>query len=104
MKLDHAAVVLRLGLRVAKERHADLQAYVTEAFPIFEAPGGTRGMLYQDAADPERFDEVFYYETEAAYQEGERGIREDPVQLALLARWRALLAEPPTVSVWRRLT
>ncbi|MFN3430262.1 MAG: putative quinol monooxygenase [Candidatus Sericytochromatia bacterium] len=103
MTIDEAAVVLHLHIRVRDDHRQALMAYVREAFPVFEAQGGCKGVLYQDAGDPERYDEVFYYASEESYQAGERAIQEDPEQVRLLERWRALLAEPPVVKVFRRL-
>lgn len=104
MHIDDAAVILHLLIRVKPENLDAFRAYIRDAFPVFERGGDCRGAVYQDARDPERFDEVFYYRTEAAYQEGERGIREEPEQIALLARWRTLLEGPPEVVVQRRFS
>ncbi len=103
MHIDEAAVVLHLHIRVQAEHRQAFFAYVQDAFPVFEAQGDCRGVVYAVAGDPEAYDEVFYYRTEEAYQAGERAIREDPVQVALLQRWRALIAGPPTVVVHRRV-
>jgi hypothetical protein len=103
MRIEDAAVVLHLRITVREPNRAAFLAYVREAFPVFEATGGCKGAVYLDARDPERYDEVFYYDGEASYEAGERAIREDPAQVALLARWRALLDGPPEVEVVRRL-
>lgn len=103
MNIEAAAVVLHLHIRVKEAQRPALLDYVREAFPVFEAPGGCKGVLYQDASDPERYDEVFYYASEESYQAGERAIQEDPEQVRLLTRWRALLEGPPVVQVVRRL-
>ena len=103
MRIDEAAVVLHLHIRVKPENRPAFAAYIADAFPVFEAGGDCRGAVYVDATDPEALDEVFYYRTEAAFQAGERAIQEDPVQVALLARWRALLEGPPRVVVKRAM-
>lgn len=103
MRIEEAAVVLHLHIRVRAANREAFRAYIREAFPVFEAQGGCKGAVYGDASDPERYDEVFYYLSEESYQAGERAIREDPEQVLLLARWRALLDGPPRVEVFRRL-
>lgn len=103
MRIDEAAVVLHLHIRVKAGHREAFLAYVRDAFPVFEAAGDCLGAVYAVAGDAEAYDEVFYYRTEEAYQAGERAIREDPAQVALLARWRALLDGPPAVAVHRRV-
>lgn len=101
MDINGAAVVLHLQIRVKRENHDAFRRYVDEAFPIFEAQGGCRGMVYVDPHDPESFDEVFYYATVADYEAGEQALH---MHEALLARWRALLEAPPQVTVDFRWT
>lgn len=103
MRIDQAVVVLHLHIRVAEANRAAFLDYIREAFPIFEAGGECQGAVYAHAGDPELYDEVFYYASEAAYEAGEQAIQNDPVQVALLKRWRALLEGPPTVVVNRRV-
>lgn len=100
MRIEQAQVILHLKIRLLPGCDAAFAAYLVDAFPVFEAPGGCKGVVYQ--LDDGRFDEVFYYATEADYLAGERAIHEDPAQIALLQRWRALLAGPPEVEVVRR--
>lgn len=97
-----APVILHLRIRVPLARQEAFRAYVAEAFPVFEAGGDCQGAVYRIGDDPEAFDEVFYYASEAAYRAGEAALSTDPRQQALLARWRALLAGPPGVEVVRR--
>lgn len=104
MKIDEAAVVLHLHVRVKQENHEAFWQYIRDAFPVFEAAGDCKGMVYVNVDDPESLDEVFYYSSDAAYQAGERAIRENKAQIALLARWRTLLDGPPRVVVQRRMT
>lgn len=101
MRIDEAKVVLHLQIRVKAANREAFFAYVRDAFPVFEAGGDCLGAVYAVDGDPDALDEVFYYRTVAAYEAGERAIREDPAQVALLARWRALLEGPPTVVVHR---
>jgi hypothetical protein len=51
--------------------------------------------------EPERFIEQIEYVDERAYQSDDERTRSDPTMAQLLARWRSLLAEPPTVEVYR---
>jgi hypothetical protein len=102
MNISDAFIVVHLHIRVKQANQAAFGDYLREALPIFESIGDCQGAVYSDAADPECFDEVFYYASEAAYAAAERAIRENPREIALLARWRALLAEPPKVVLERR--
>lgn len=104
MRIEDARVVLHLRIRLLPGRQAAFAAYVAEAFPVFEAAGGCKGAVYAVDGEPDAFDEVFYYASEAAYAAGEHAIRHDKAQVALLERWRALLAEPPRVEVHRAVT
>lgn len=101
MQIQEATVILHLFIRVMPENWPAFREYVAEAFPIFEAATHSRGAVYQAADDPTWIDEVFYYRTEADFELANRLTEEDPVQLALLARWRVLLAEPPRIEVFR---
>jgi hypothetical protein len=101
MNIQDAAVVLHLRIELLPGMEAAFRDYVQEAFPVFEAAGGCRGAVYVRPGEL-RFDEVFHYATEADFEAGERAIHDDPAQVALLARWRAMLAGPPEVEVVRR--
>jgi quinol monooxygenase YgiN len=103
MTVEEAVVILHLRIRVKAANREAFMAYVQVAFPVFEAQGGCKGAIYVDASDPERYDEVFYYDSEESYQAGERAIRENPEQVMLLERWRTLLEGPPLVQICRRL-
>ncbi|HEY9842174.1 MAG: hypothetical protein ACAI44_06825 [Candidatus Sericytochromatia bacterium] len=103
MLISEAAVVLHLHIRVQPEKLTEFWDYVQQAFPVFEARGDCKGMVYAEGDEPGCFDEVFYYQSEAAYLAGEKAIRENPVEIALLAQWRSLLAEAPRVEVQRRV-
>jgi hypothetical protein len=103
MRIQDAAVVLHLRLRLKPGCLEEFLVYVAEAFPVFEAGCDCRGVVYRDDADPEAIDEVFYYRTERDFREGERLTDHDPRQVALLQRWRALLACPPQIQVQRRV-
>lgn len=101
MNISDATVILHLHIRVRQDRQQAFRDYLQEALPVFEARGDCKGMVYRDAHDGECFDEAFYYASEAAYQASERAIREDPAEIALLTRWRALLEGPPRMVVER---
>lgn len=102
--IEEAEVVLNLELEVAPENRQRLLEFCRRAFPIYESGGGTLMMLYEDVANPERFNEVGYYRTWSEYKQGEAAIKNDPVQSALIAEWRVLLKQPPRVSVYTKLS
>lgn len=101
MNIEEAAVVFHLRIRIKAENRAAFFQYIDEAFPYYMKSGNSVCVVYQSADDPESYDEVFYYRTEEAYQAGEKAVAENPVDQALLKRWRALLDGPPQVEVYR---
>ena len=103
MRIDEAAVVLHLHIRLKPGCRPAFLDYVREAFPVFESGCDCKGAVYALADDPDALDEVFYYRTERDLQQGERLTEHDPVQAALLSRWRKLLDGPPRIEVRRRL-
>jgi quinol monooxygenase YgiN len=83
-------VELHLRIRVKPGGAAALRAFLVEAMPFYTAPGGISIDLLQDQADPERFIEA-----------DQQRVESDPTMKGYLARWRALLAEPPVVEIYR---
>jgi len=100
--LEDAAVVLHLLIEVAPDRRADFLAFCRRAFPVYESVGGLRMALYEDAADPNKFDEAGYYASMDDYRRSEAALESDPAQAALIREWRALLKGPPQVRVFVR--
>ena len=96
-----AAVELHLRIRVASGDRDAFLAFLRGAVPFYESPGGIRIRLLEDRDDPERFVEVVESATERAYLDDQKRVEEDPEMKAYLSRWRELLAEPPTVEVYR---
>lgn len=101
--IEDAQVVLNLELEVTPENRPRLLDFCRRAFPVYESGGGALMMLYEDPANPGRFNEVGYYRTWDDYKRGEAAIKHDPAQAALIAEWRSLLKQPPRVSVYTRL-
>jgi quinol monooxygenase YgiN len=95
---------LHLRLRVAPGRRGEFLAFLREAIPFYER-GGRSGevevRLLEDAADDHRFIELVLYKDEAAYRRDQERVAHDPEMKRYLDRWRALLAEPPVVEVYR---
>jgi quinol monooxygenase YgiN len=95
---------LHLRLHVLPGRRAEFLAFLREAIPFYESPGGITVRLLQDLRDDHRFIELVLYDDEAAYARDQERVADDPAMKAYLARWRDLLGEPPVVEVYRRLT
>lgn len=91
---------LHLRARVRPGRHEDLRAFLREAIPYYEQPGGIRIRLLWDAADPNRFVEIAEYADQAAYDRDQERVATDPRMLAYVERWRALLAGPPQIETY----
>ena len=98
---DPTRIDLHLRLRVAPGRRDAFLAFLREATPYYESPGGIEIRLLQDKSDDHRFIELVLYETEQAYARDQQRVASDPVMKRYLERWRALLAEPPQVEVYR---
>lgn len=94
-------VDLHLRVRVKPGMRDAFLAFLQEATPFYEAPGGIQVRLLQDVQDDHRFIELVLYADEAVYARDQERVKSDPEMQAWLARWRALLAEPPVVEVYR---
>ena len=95
------AVEIHLRIRVTAARRDAFLAFLREAIPFYESPGGIRVSLLRDTNDPERYIEHIGYRTEADYERDQQRVESDPEMKAYLARWRALLDEPPVVEIYR---
>jgi quinol monooxygenase YgiN len=95
---------LHLRLRVAPGRREEFLRFLADARPVYEAPPGIRVRLLEDRAEPQRFIELVEYADQAAFDRDQQRVATDPQMQALLKRWRALLAEPPTVEVYTDCT
>jgi quinol monooxygenase YgiN len=97
-------VILHLRIRILPGRRDALLAFLREAIPFYERPGGIRVSLYEDAADADRFIEVVEYADRAAFDADQRRVENDPEMRAWLERWRELLQGPPEVEVYRDIS
>lgn len=95
------AVEIHLRIRVRDEQRDMFLAFLREAVPFYESPGGIRVTILRDTNDPERYIERIAYRTEAVYQHDQQRIESDPEMKAYLARWRSLLDGPPVVEIYR---
>jgi quinol monooxygenase YgiN len=98
-----AHVELHLRCRVSPGGREAFLSFLREAIPFYESPGGIAIDLLQDSQDDLRFIERVRYHSEAAYARDQDRVANDPAMKEFLARWRALLAEPPAVEVYRSL-
>jgi quinol monooxygenase YgiN len=94
-------IELHLRGRVLPGRRDDLVAFLREAIPFYERPGGIQVRLMWDVADPDRFVEVVRYADQASHDTDQSRVAEDPEMNGYLRRWRDLLAEPPEVETYR---
>lgn len=94
-------IELHLTGRAALGRRTDLVAFLTEAIPFYEAPGGIRVRLLWDFTDEDRFVEVVEYADQTTYDRDQQRVAQDPQMRAYLARWRALLDGPAEVRTYR---
>lgn len=92
--------VIELHLRgvVAAGRRDDLAAFLAEAIPFYERPGGIRVRVLWDLTNPDRFLEIIEYADQGAHDRDQLRVQTDPEMLGYLHRWRGLLAGPPQVE------
>ncbi|MCB9860159.1 MAG: hypothetical protein H6815_06860 [Phycisphaeraceae bacterium] len=92
---------MHLHLRVHANDADTLIAFLREAVPFYEQPGGIQIRLLQHQSDPERFIEVVEYHTHADYERDQERVEHDPEMHQYLARWRSILMEPPKVEIYQ---
>lgn len=96
-------IELHLRIRIIAGRRAELLAFLQEAIPFYESPGGITIRLLQDDKDECRFIEVVEYQDQLAYERDQLRVANDPTMKMYLDRWRQMLVEPPVVEVFRRV-
>ncbi|MBI3268706.1 MAG: GNAT family N-acetyltransferase [Planctomycetes bacterium] len=89
--------LVSLVYRVKPERRGELLAFLRDAFPFYESPGGIRMALYEDVDQPGRFLELVAYDGEPGYAADQVRIERDPECRARLEAWRGLLDGPVEV-------
>ena len=96
-----AVIELHLTGRAAPARRADLVAFLIEAIPFYEAPGGIRVRVLWAVADPDRFVEVVEYTDDATHDRDQQRVEGDPLMQEYLRRWGSLLDGPAEVRTYR---
>ena len=76
-------------------------AFLAEAKPFYESPGGIQVRLLTDLHDDHRFIELVLYDDQATYLRDQHRVEHDATMKSYLQRWRGLLAEPPVVEIYR---
>lgn len=97
---DGVRVDLHLRVRVKPGQRGAFLEFLGEAILFYESPGGIRVWLLEDLHDDHRFIELVSYGDRGAYERDQERVRSDPEMQRYLARWRALLAEPPVVEAY----
>lgn len=92
---------LHLRVRIKPGRRDEFFAFLREAIPYYQSPGGIDIRLLEDLTDDHRFIELVLYDNHDVYERDQRRVESDPTMQSLLTRWRELLAEPPIVEVYR---
>lgn len=85
------AVVLHLHIRVREGNEAKLTEFLHRARPYYEAPGGIRVRLIEDADDPRCFIEIIEYESEAVFEQDHLRLDADSTMESYLDEWHSLL-------------
>ena len=95
-----AKVELHLRVEVAPERRAEFLAFLRDATPYYEQPGGIRIRLLQDRANPNRFIEIVEYADSATYERDQQRVADDARMESYLSHWRSLLTGPPALETY----
>ncbi|MGE5156013.1 MAG: hypothetical protein ACM3JP_00780 [Betaproteobacteria bacterium] len=95
-------VELHLRGRVAPGRRDDLIAFLAEAIPFYERPGGIKVRLLWDVADQDKFIEAVEYADQDTYDRDQTRVEVDTEMVEYLRRWRDLLTGPPQVETYSR--
>jgi hypothetical protein len=98
------AIELHLRIQIKDKGRDRFLAFLKEAIPFYESPGGIRVRLLEDPAQSGGAVEVLEYATQADYDRDQERAANDPEMKTFLKRWRALLSTPPVVEVYRRVT
>lgn len=91
-------IELHLRGRVAQGRRDDLVAFLVEAIPVYEEPGGIRVRMLWNTETPNDFIEVIEYADQETHDRDQARVEDDLRMRSLLKRWRALLDGPPVVE------
>ena len=94
-------IELHLRGRVAAGRRDELLAFLAEAIPFYERPGGIRVRVLWDISDSDRFNEIVEYADQATHDRDQVRVEQDPVMGEYLQRWRALLEAAPQIDTYR---
>jgi quinol monooxygenase YgiN len=94
-------IQLHLRIRVANAKRDEFLAFLREAIPYYESPGGIRVRLLEDRSDSQRFIELVEYADDATYEADQVRVERDSLMKEYLARWRALLDGPPVLEAYR---
>jgi hypothetical protein len=78
--------IVTLVYRVSPEKRAGLLAFLREAFPVYERPGGVRMALYESVDDPGLLLELVAYATEEDYARDQERVERDPEMRSWLER------------------
>jgi quinol monooxygenase YgiN len=92
---------LHLRIRVKPGQREAFLAFLREAKPFYESPGGIEVRLLEDVGDDHRFIELILYDDEATYAKDLNRVRDDPEMKSYLQGWRTFLAEQPVVETYR---
>lgn len=82
------------------ERRVELEAFLKDAIPFYESPGGIAVRLLWSRDEPGRFIEVIEYLDVETFERDQVRVEQDPEMKRYLERWRELLSEPVSVEVF----
>lgn len=84
-------VVLHLHICVREGNEEKLTEFLRRARPYYEAPGGIRVRLIEDADNPRRFIEIIEYESEEVFERDHLRLDTDSAMRSYLDEWHSLL-------------
>lgn len=94
-----------LHLRIKTPKSGDhLFAFLKDAIPYYESPGGVRVRLLRRIEDPTRFVEVIEYDSKEAFDKDQQRVDKDPQMRSYLQTWRSLLDDDVEVESYEDVT
>ena len=83
--------IITLVYRVAPANRQRLMEFLTDAFDVYERPGGIRMGLYESVDDPGLLLELVAYVDDETYERDQERVENDPEMKKVLEAWRALV-------------
>lgn len=96
--------IVSLSYRVPAGRREELIAFLQEAVPFYEKPGGIRVALYESTDEPGVFLELVAYSGDGEYEADQLRVEQDPEMKQILDKWHEFIKGDLEVKRMRPVT